>query len=233
MIKLYNTLTREKESMQDQKKIRLFVCGPTVYDYLHIGNARTYIFFDFFAKYLRHAGYEVFYLQNITDIDDKIIKRAGEEQKTPAALAEFFTTAYMEDMRALGIDAVTEYAPATKFISQIAAQVERLIDKGYAYKIDDDGWYFDIAKDADYGKLSGRTMEQAEDGVSRIDESVGKKNRGDFCLWKFSKSDDQAGQARSAQDGRGGTSKTPPSPNSISVRNTTSTAAAWIKIPPS
>jgi cysteinyl-tRNA synthetase len=190
MIKLYNTLSREKEPMPDQKKIRLFVCGPTVYDYLHIGNARTYIFFDFFAKYLRHVGYEVFYLQNITDIDDKIIKRAGEEQKTPAALAEFFTTAYMEDMRALGIDAVTEYAPATKFISQIAAQVERLIEKGYAYKIDDDGWYFDIAKDADYGKLSGRTMEQAEDGVSRIDESVGKKNRGDFCLWKFSKSDE-------------------------------------------
>jgi cysteinyl-tRNA synthetase len=190
MTKLYNTLTREKEALPDQKKIRLFVCGPTVYDYLHIGNARTYIFFDFFAKYLRHIGYDVFYLQNITDIDDKIIKRAAEEQKKTPEIADFFTAAYMEDMRALGIDAVTEYAPATKFISQIAAQVERLIDKGYAYKIEGDGWYFDISEDTDYGKLSGRTAEQAEDGVSRIDEALGKRNKGDFCLWKFSKSDE-------------------------------------------
>jgi cysteinyl-tRNA synthetase len=186
VLTLYNSLSREKEPLPDQKKIRLFVCGPTVYDYLHIGNARTYIFFDFFAKYLRARGYDVMYLQNITDIDDKIIRRATEHSETPAALAKRFTEIYFEDMRALGVDAVTQYAPATNFISQITAQVERLIDKGYAYKIDDDGWYFDIAKDPDYGKLSGRTAEQAEDGVSRIDESVNKRNKGDFCLWKFS-----------------------------------------------
>ena len=166
------------------------MCGPTVYDYLHIGNARTYIFFDFFAKYLRARGYDVMYLQNITDIDDKIIRRAAENHEAPAALAKRFTEAYFEDMRALNVDAVSHYAPATDFISQIIAQVERLIDKGYAYKIDDDGWYFDIAKDQDYGKLSGRTTEQAEDGVSRIDESVSKRNKGDFCLWKFSVDDE-------------------------------------------
>ncbi len=188
MIKLYNTLSREKEILPpDQKKIRLFVCGPTVYDYLHIGNARTYIFFDFFAKYLRSQGYDTFYLQNITDIDDKIIKRAAETKTEPHKLAKEFTQAYFEDMAALGVNAVTKYAPATDFIMQIVAQVERLIEKGYAYKIDNDGWYFDISKDKDYGKLSGRTVEQAEDGVSRIDEAVGKKNKGDFCLWKFSK----------------------------------------------
>jgi len=186
MITLYNSLSREKESFPDQKKIRLFVCGPTVYDYLHIGNARTYIFFDFFAKYLRARGYDVTYLQNITDIDDKIIARAMTDGKETTAVAQFFTEAYFEDMKALGVDAVTTYAPATKFISQIVAQVERLIDKGFAYKIDSDGWYFDISKDADYGKLSGRTAAQAEDGVTRIDESVGKRNKGDFCLWKFS-----------------------------------------------
>jgi cysteinyl-tRNA synthetase len=186
MLSLYNSLSREKEPLPDQKKIRLFVCGPTVYDYLHIGNARTYIFFDFFAKYLRARGYDVTYVQNITDIDDKIIRRAMIDSKETTEVARFFTDAYFEDMKALGVDAVSEYTPATKFISQIVAQVERLIDKGFAYKIDGDGWYFDIAKDADYGKLSGRTTEQAEDGVSRIDDSVGKRNKGDFCLWKFS-----------------------------------------------
>ena len=187
MIKLYNTLSREKEPLPEQKKLRLFVCGPTVYDYLHIGNARTYIFFDFFAKYLRSQGYDVFYLQNITDIDDKIIRRAGEENETPAKLAATFLKAYHADMKSLGVDAVTKYASATDFITQISAQVERLIDGGYAYLIDGDGWYFDIAKFADYGHLSGRTVAQAEDGVSRIDDSAGKRNKGDFCLWKFSK----------------------------------------------
>ena len=157
MVAIYNSLSGEKEPLPDQTKIRMFVCGPTVYDYLHIGNARTYIFFDFFAKYLRSQGYDVNYLQNITDIDDKIIKRAAEEGKTPEEVAKFFTEAYLEDMKALGVDAVTEYAPATKFITQIVAQVERLIDKGFAYKIDGDGWYFDISKDEDYGKLSHRT----------------------------------------------------------------------------
>src|SRR5580698_10396925 len=110
MLRIYNTLSGAKESLPDpseQKKIRLFVCGPTVYDYLHIGNARTYIFFDFFAKYLRSQGYEVNYLQNITDIDDKIIKRAAEENKKPEAVAEFFTEAYSQDMKTLGVTAVT------------------------------------------------------------------------------------------------------------------------------
>jgi cysteinyl-tRNA synthetase len=189
-MKLYNTLPRKKEDLptpEEQRKIRLFVCGPTVYDYAHIGHARTYIFFDFFAKYLRSQGYEVNYLQNITDIDDKIIARAAERNIRPDELAKQFTASYFEDMKALHVDAVTTYAPATDFISQIVAQVERLIDKEFAYKIENDGWYFDISKDKDYGKLSGRTVAQAEDGVSRIDDSDAKRNKGDFCLWKFSK----------------------------------------------
>ena len=184
-LSLYNSLSRKEEPLPDQPKLRMFVCGPTVYDYLHIGNARTYIFFDFFAKFLRARGYDVNYLQNITDVDDKIIAKALTENKTTDAVAQRFTQAYFEDMKALGVDAVTTYAPATQFIPQIVAQVERLIDKGFAYKIDGDGWYFDIAKDAEYGKLSGRTAAQAEDGVTRIDESVAKRNKGDFCLWKF------------------------------------------------
>ena len=189
-MKLYNTLSRFKETFPEpteQRKVRLFVCGPTVYDDAHIGHARTYLFFDFFAKYLRSQGYELNYLQNITDIDDRIIARAAERNAQPDEIARQFTESYFEDMHALGIDAVTTYALATNFISQIVAQVERLIEKGFAYKIENDGWYFDIAKDKDYGKLSGRTAAQAEDSVSRIDDSDNKRNKGDFCLWKFSK----------------------------------------------
>ncbi|HVO28974.1 MAG TPA: cysteine--tRNA ligase [Candidatus Paceibacterota bacterium] len=201
MIRLYDTLSGEKKPLPDQKKIRLFVCGPTVYDYAHIGHARTYLFFDFFAKYLRSHGYEVTYLQNITDIDDKIIKRAAESGRKTEDFARSFTEAYLEDMRSLGI-AMTDdedeakragailYAPATRFITQITAQVERLIEKGLAYRIDGDGWYFDISKDESYGKLSHRTSGQAEDATSRIDDAIGKRNKGDFCLWKFSKPDE-------------------------------------------
>lgn len=185
MLSLYNSLSRQEEPLPDQKKIRLFVCGPTVYDYLHIGNARTYVVFDLFAKLLRARGYEVQYVQNITDVDDKIILKAETERTSAEKIAARFTDAYREDMATLGVDAVSTYAPATQFISQIVAQVERLIDRGFAYRIDGDGWYFDIAKDPDYGALSGRTAAQAEDGISRIDEAVGKRNKGDFCLWKF------------------------------------------------
>lgn len=185
-IKIYNSLSRAKESLPEAKKLRLFVCGPTVYDDTHIGHARTYIFFDFFVKYLRGLGRKIEYVQNITNIDDKIINRAKQEKKEPLEFADEFTKRYLDDMKLLGIDSVNKYAPATKFIKQIVKQVKTLAEKGYAYKISNDGWYYDVAKFKDYGKLSGRSAEQAEDAVSRIDESVGKKNKADFCLWKFS-----------------------------------------------
>jgi cysteinyl-tRNA synthetase len=204
MIRLYNTLTRQKEELPDSKELHLFVCGPTVYDNAHIGHARTYIFFDFLAKYLRSQGRKVVYLQNITDVDDKIIKRAAEAGISTTELALKFTKSYFEDMKTLGVDSVDEYAPATKFIPEIIGQVERLTLKGFAYKIDGDGWYFDISKDPDYGKLSGRTAAQAEDATSRIDESVQKRNRGDFCLWKFSKPDEPTWPAETLGAGRPG-----------------------------
>lgn len=187
-IRLFNTLSGKKEIVKlSNGKLRLFVCGPTVYDYAHIGHARTYLFFDFLAKYLRARGVKLFYLQNITDIDDKIITRARREKKHPFLLARFFTNAYLRDMKSLGIDAVDTYACAHKFIPQIVKQVKRLIKKGFAYKIEDDGYYFDISQFSDYGKLSKRTVEQAEDSVSRIDMSVKKKHKGDFALWKLAK----------------------------------------------
>lgn len=187
-MQVYNTLTRQKEEfLPAGSRIRMFVCGPTVYDYIHVGNTRTYTIFDMVAKYLRYKGYDVEYIQNITDIDDKIIKRALDLDLNPADLAKDYTDAFWEDIKKLGIDSVSHYEPATKNIEQVIKQVKVLIEKGNAYKIDGDGWYFDLKTFPEYGKLSGRTVEMAEDGVSRIDESHDKRNRGDFALWKFSK----------------------------------------------
>ena len=187
-MQLYDTLSNAKKFLKPRSgnKIEIFVCGPTVYDYSHIGHARTYIAFDAFVKYLRLKGYEVRYLQNITDIDDKIIARAKETNRNVKQLAESFADAYYEDMKALGIDSVDIYARATDYIPEIISQVERLLDNGYAYQIPHDGVYYDISTFGDYGKLSRRTIEQAEDAVSRIDESTKKRNKGDFALWKLS-----------------------------------------------
>lgn len=173
----------------DGKRVTLFVCGPTVYDFPHIGNARTYIIFDCFAKYLTSLGYKVFYLQNITDIDDKIIAKAREKGVLPKDLAEAFLQEYLRNMKALSITSIKKYAKATDYIPQIISQIERLMQKGYAYKLED-GVYFDISKFKEYGKLSRRTSLQAEDSISRIDYSKDKKNRGDFCLWKFATEDE-------------------------------------------
>lgn len=187
-LKIYNTLSRKKEIFKPRKdkKVNLFVCGPTVYDFSHIGHARTYVIFDVIVKYLRQKGHSVFYLQNITDIDDKIIRRAGEKKVPPQKLASDFEKEYLKDIKSLKIDSANKYARATRHIKEIISQVETLLKKGYAYQIED-GIYYDIKKFKEYGKLSRRTVLQAEDGVSRIDESKGKRNKGDFCLWKFSK----------------------------------------------
>lgn len=191
MLKVYNTLSRKKEIFRPRKgkKINLFVCGPTVYDFSHLGHARTYIAFDLIVKYLRQKGYNVFYLQNITDLDDKIIKRAAEKNITPQKLAKDFEKEYLKDIKALKITAVSKYARATDYIKEIINQTEGLLKKGYAYQIED-GIYYNIYKFKDYGKLSKRTAAGAESAISRIDESIGKKNKGDFCLWKFSKSNE-------------------------------------------
>ena len=187
-LKIYNTLSGKKDLFKPRKgkKVNLFVCGPTVYDYSHLGHARNAIVFDSFVKYLRKIGFDVFYLQNVTDLDDKIIARAREKGVSPKDLAMAFEKDYMQNMKALGANGVSKYARATNYIKEIISQVQRLQAKGFAYKIEGDGIYYDISKFKNYGKLSGRTALQAEDSVSRIDYSRDKKNRGDFCLWKFS-----------------------------------------------
>lgn len=167
------------------KKVNLFVCGPTVYDETHIGHAKTYIAFDAFAKYLSHKGFKVFYLQNITDIDDKIIKRAIERNIPAKKLADMFFKQYLNDVKTLGIDSVKKYEKATSNIKEIISQIKKMEKLGFAYKAED-GIYFDISKFENYGKLSGRTAIGAEDSVSRIDDAKDKRNKGDFCLWKLS-----------------------------------------------
>ncbi len=200
MIQITNTLkTGETKLPELGAKIRMFVCGPTVYDYIHIGNARTFVVFDVIAKYLRYLGYDLNYIQNITDIDDRIIKRAQKTGQNWKELSEKFEKIFLDNMKSLKVDSVDKYPRATDHIPEIIKQVKTLIEKGHAYLIEGDpvkspngdngagGYYFDLKTFPEYGKLSGRTAEMAEDAVSRIDESSGKRNKGDFCLWKFSK----------------------------------------------
>ncbi len=194
-MQIYDSLSGTKKILKKtQKPLRMFVCGPTVYDDSHIGHARTQIAFDIIVRYLRNRGYKVNYLQNITDVDDKIIKRAKNENQNPLKLAKKFEKSYYEDLKALNVTQVNAFARASDFIPQIVKQVKTLIRKGYAYTLKEQGVYFDIKKFKDYGKLGRRTVTQAEDGVSRIDDNINKRNKGDFCLWKFVKVNKKAGK---------------------------------------
>jgi len=181
-VELYSTLSRSVEPFETHHpdRVSLFVCGPTVYDYSHLGHARTYIVFDVLARYLRWTGKEVFYLQNITDVDDKIINRAREEGVSQSVIARRFESAYLRDMRSLGIDAVSYYARATTHIPEIIGQVERLLARGAAY-VAGTGVYFAVDTFERNGELSGQ---RGTDRVSRIADET-KRNPLDFALWKF------------------------------------------------
>ncbi|MDD5143482.1 cysteine--tRNA ligase [Methanoregula sp.] len=179
---LYSTLTKTTEPLTTlhPDRVYLFVCGPTVYDYSHIGHARTYVVFDVLAKFLRSTGKEVFYLQNITDVDDKIINRAKEEGISQSELARKFEREYLRDMQALGINAVSYYARATTHIPEIIDQIGRLLDRGVAY-VTEAGVYFNVDTFERNGELSGQERAKR---VSRVtDES--KHNPNDFALWKL------------------------------------------------
>ncbi|MAG91720.1 cysteine--tRNA ligase [Candidatus Woesearchaeota archaeon] len=188
-LKVFNTLTKKKEIFKPSKgkNVKFFVCGVTPYDFAHIGHAKTCVQFDIIVKYLRYRGFKVNYLQNITDIDDKIIQRAQEKNIDTKKLVKGFENDFLKNIKELGVDSVDKYARATDHIKEIQKQVKTLMDKGFAYVINDDGVYFDLSKFPEYGKLSGRKSMEAEDAVSRIDDSKKKINKGDFCLWKKSK----------------------------------------------
>ena len=180
-MELYSTLTRTTGPLVTlhPDRVYLFVCGPTVYDYSHLGHARTYVVFDVLVKYLRWTGKEVFYLQNITDVDDKIINRAKEEGVSQSELSRKFETEYLRDMHSLGIDAVSYYARATTHIPEIINQVERLVTRGVAY-ITETGVYFNLDTFDGNGELSGQERAKR---VSRVTDAT-KHNPHDFALWK-------------------------------------------------
>lgn len=187
-MKLYNTLTRKKETFQpqDSKTVRMYVCGPTVYNHLHIGNVRPVIVFDALRRYFeRFKGWDVLYVQNITDIDDKLIDRAAETGRTVAEIAEEYTDAYFDLLKKLAIKEPTESPRATGNIAGMIELVKRLIEKRLAYEVDGDV-YYRVTAFAGYGKLSNRRIEDLKTGA-RIATSEKKENPLDFTLWKRAK----------------------------------------------
>ena len=187
MLELHNTLTGETEEFEplEEGKVRFYSCGPTVYDYFHIGNARPFIVFDGLRRYLEFKGYEVEFTQNVTDLDDKIIDRAEEEGLEPAELAEKYADAYFEDLERLGIKEADYRPRVTEYVDEIIEHVSALVDKGYGYEVDGDV-YFRVREFEDYGKLSGRSVDDLESG-SRVEVNDKKEDPLDFALWKSSK----------------------------------------------
>ncbi len=192
-MKLYNTLTRKKEEFKTivPGEVKMYSCGPTVYNYFHLGNARPFIVFDCLRTFLEYRGYKVTFVQNFTDVDDKLINKAREEGCTVGEIAEKYIAEYYKDAAALGIKKATVHPRATENIDVIIETVQRLIDKGYAYETGGDV-YFSVHKFKDYGKLSHQPLEDLESGVRKeLDDK--KRDPMDFALWKARKSDDEIG----------------------------------------
>ena len=185
-LKVYNTLTRHLDDFEPihPGRVNMFVCGPTVYDVSHIGHGKSYVAYDIIARYLRKKGYSVFFVLNITDIDDKIINRARESKEDPLKLSERYAQAFYKDMKDLHVASVNLYAKASDYIPEIINQIQGLVDKGIGYKIAG-GVYYDISKFPEYGKLSRQNLEQMT--VHRVDPDPEKRNPGDFVLWKSQK----------------------------------------------
>ena len=186
-MKLYNTMTRTKEEFipLHPGELRMYSCGPTVYNYFHIGNARPFVVFDVFRRYMEYKGYRVTFVQNFTDIDDKMIQRAKEEGTTVKELGERFIAEYFRDADRLGIRRADYYPKATEHIDDIIGFIRVLMEKGLAYQAGNDV-YYDTAAFPSYGKLSGQSLEDLEMGA-RIDVNEIKKNPMDFALWKGEK----------------------------------------------
>lgn len=197
MLKLYNTLTKSKEEFKpiNPGKVGFYACGPTVYDYAHIGNLKTFIFEDILRRYLEYSGYEVRYIMNITDVghltaddvnqadsgEDKMLKAAISEKKTPEEIANFYSERFFEDIEKLNFKKANYYPRASAHIKQIIKLIEDLIKNGYAYEINGNVFY-DVAKFSGYGKLSGKKLDGLKAGA-RLEEHPDKKNQFDFALW--------------------------------------------------
>jgi len=193
MLHIFNTLTRRKETFKpiEPGKVKLYVCGMTVYDFCHIGHARVMVVFDMVQRWLRASGMEVTYVRNITDIDDKIIKRAVENKETIKALTDRFITAMHEDADALGIERPTHEPRATEYVPQMQNIITRLMDKNYAYQADDGDVNYAVRNFKNYGQLSGKSLDDLRAG-ERVAVTGGKQDPLDFVLWKTAKADEPA-----------------------------------------
>ncbi len=186
-MKIYNTFSRKKEEFVpiNEGKVGMYVCGPTVYNHIHVGNARTFVSFDVIRRHLENSGYEVTFVSNLTDVDDKIINRANEEGRTAAEVAEEYSEAFIGAMDAIGVKRPTIRPRATAEIDAMIATIEKLIERGHAYAVDGDV-YFSVRSDAHYGCLSGRSADEMMSGA-RIDVDPRKHDPLDFALWKGAK----------------------------------------------
>ncbi|KGM93904.1 cysteine--tRNA ligase [Clostridium botulinum] len=186
-MKLFNTMTRQKEEFKPIKdgEVSMYVCGPTVYNYFHIGNGRTFLVFDTIRRYFEYKGYKVNFIQNFTDIDDKMIKKANEENITVKELGDRFIDEYYKDADGLNIKRATANPRATEFMNEIISFVKDLIDEEYAYEVDGDV-YFSTKKFTEYGKLSGQNLDDLQAGA-RITVDERKQDPMDFAIWKNEK----------------------------------------------
>lgn len=190
-MKVYNTLTRKKEEFVpiNEKEIKIYVCGPTVYNFFHIGNARPFVVFDTLRRYLEYRGYNVKFVQNFTDVDDKIINRAKEEGISAPEVSEKYIKEYFKDAAALNVKPATVHPKVSEHIPEIISFVKTLVDKGYAYEVNGDV-YFSTRKFPEYGKLSKQNIDDLEAGA-RIEVGDIKEDPLDFALWKARKTEDE------------------------------------------
>ncbi|MCZ8517238.1 cysteine--tRNA ligase [Paenibacillus filicis] len=186
-LRIYNTMTRAKEEFKplEPGKVKMYVCGPTVYDFIHIGNARPVIFFDVVRRYLESVGYEVNYVVNFTDVDDKLIKKAAETGSTVPEVADKFVQMYYEDTKGLGVREATLHPRVTQNMAEIIEFIAGLVEKGFAYEGGGDV-FFRTSKFPEYGKLSHQNMEELQFGI-RVEVDERKENPQDFVLWKAAK----------------------------------------------
>ena len=185
-IRLFNTLTRQKEAFKpiDEGKVRMYTCGPTVYDYAHIGNFRAFVFEDLLKRWLNYRGLKVTHVMNLTDVDDKTIRGSQKQQLPLRQFTDFYAKAFFEDVAALNIERADYYPRATEHIAEMVALINRLTAKGFAYRGEDGSIYYAISKFKDYGKLSKIKVDELKAGARVKVDEYAKEEAQDFALWK-------------------------------------------------
>jgi cysteinyl-tRNA synthetase len=185
-IYFFNTLTRRKERFipLEKGKVKIYTCGPTVYDFAHIGNFRAFVFYDLLKKWLRYRGFKVTHVMNITDVDDKTIKGSRKQRISLKQYTDYYTKAFFEDVEALNIEKADHHPKATEHIQEMVSLIKKLMEKGYAYRGEDGSIYYDISRFKDYGKLSKLRLEELKTGARVKVDEYGKEEAQDFALWK-------------------------------------------------